>query len=65
MRELNLSEIKEVNGGVVPLIGVAVAIAGHAAARTLGAWVISRVGTIVAVYSAAEAYGPKPTKKDD
>ena len=60
MRELNVNEIKEVNGGVVPLISLGAAIAGHFMARSLGSWVVSRVGTITAVYGTAKYFRKQP-----
>ncbi|MGB0938644.1 MAG: class IIb bacteriocin, lactobin A/cerein 7B family [Colwellia sp.] len=56
MRELNENEIKEVNGGAIPLIGLAASAAGHFMARSFGSWAVSRIGTITAVYGAAEYF---------
>ena len=65
MRELNVNEIKEVSGGILPILAAAYSIATGTAVRSLGGYLLNRAATVYAVYSAAEAYGPKPTKKDD
>jgi hypothetical protein len=57
IRELSISEVEEVNGGVLPLLAAAYSIATSTAVRSLGGYVLNRAATIYAVYSAAEHYG--------
>ena len=57
MRELNVNEIEQVSGGIVPVIGAVAAIASHAMARSFASYVVSRVGTITAGYGLAEYFG--------
>ena len=60
MRELNVNEIEQVNGGIIiPVLSAVAAIASHAMVRTFAVYVISRVGTITAGYGLAEAFGSK------
>ncbi len=55
MRELNQQEMDEASGGIVPLIGFAVALAGHLSGVTgVTTWAISSVGLIAGTYSAAQ-----------
>lgn len=54
MRELNREEVDQVNGGVAPLIGAAVALYSHFTATTFTGAMVARVGVAVAVYSVGE-----------
>ncbi|AAZ26713.1 hypothetical protein [Colwellia psychrerythraea] len=54
MRELNVNEIKEVNGGIVHLLGFALAFAGSAGARTLGGYLLRRASLGLATYGLVE-----------
>ncbi|WP_163932581.1 class IIb bacteriocin, lactobin A/cerein 7B family [Paraferrimonas sp. SM1919] len=63
MRELNLNEIEEVNGGIVPIIGFGIALASHVgvggAATTLTAHFLSGAGLALATYGLAEFLSDK------
>lgn len=54
MQELTKNEIEQVNGGIIPVIGFAAAVASHTMARTMGSWVVSRVGMIAGAYGFTE-----------
>lgn len=54
MKELTQSELNEVNGGIAPLIGAAIAVYSHFTATTMTGAVLSRVGLAVAVYGVGE-----------
>jgi len=57
MRELTVNEVQNVNGGILPILAAAYAIATGTAVRSLGGYVIQRAFALYAVYSAAEYYG--------
>lgn len=58
MRELTSQEIEEVNGGAIPVIvGLVAAAASHAGARSLASYAITRIGSMGAMYSAAQYFG--------
>lgn len=54
MRELNDMEIEQVNGGVAPFIGAAIALYSHFTATTVTSAIVSRVGLAVAIYDVGE-----------
>ena len=55
MRELNQQEMDEASGGIVPLIGFAVALAGHLSGFTgVTTWAISSIGLIAGTFGAAQ-----------
>ncbi len=54
MRELNSSEIDEVSGGIVPLLGLAVAAYSQFTATSFVGAMVARAGLGLAVYSAGE-----------
>ena len=56
MRELNVNEIEQVNGGIVPIVGFVAAMGGHMMARSMAGYVISRVSTVTAAYGLAEYF---------
>lgn len=57
MRELNDAELAATSGGVLPLIGVGLALAGKLMAPGIGSWAIGSASLILATYQAAETYG--------
>jgi hypothetical protein len=57
MRELNVNEINEVNGGVLPLLAAVYSIATSTAVRSLGGYLLNRAAMGYSIYSAAEHYG--------
>ena len=42
MRELNSEEVKEVSGGFLPVIGLAITVAESFGVRTLGCYLLNR-----------------------
>lgn len=54
MKVLTQREINEVDGGIAPLIGAAIAVYSHFTASSLTGAVLSRVGLAVAVYGLGE-----------
>lgn len=59
MRELNLQEVEQVNGGILPLAAAAYSLATGTAVRSVGGYVLNRAASVYAVYSAAEYYGSR------
>lgn len=57
IRELTLSEVEDVNGGVGPALAAAYAIVSSTAVRSAAGYVASRVASTYAVFSAASHYG--------
>ncbi len=53
MRELSKEEIKQVDGGVLPLIAFGLALGGKMTATGLAGWAFGSGGLILATYSAA------------
>lgn len=55
MQELTQEEMSESAGGVVPVVGFVVAVAGHAAGFSgVGTWALSSASLITASYGLAE-----------
>ena len=62
MRELSATEMKEVSGGIAPLIGLAISAAGHFMARSVASSMLGRAGFGLSVYGAAEYFGSTSQK---
>lgn len=59
MRELTLQERNEVSGGILPLIGFGLAVAGKVTAGGgVATWAIASASLVAASYGLAAAYGP-------
>lgn len=54
MRELTQDEIKQVDGGVLPLIAFGVALGGKLTATSLAGWAFGSAGLIIGTYEAAK-----------
>ena len=52
MRELNSKEVKEVSGGVLPVIGLAITIAESFGVRTLGGYILNRTAYVIGTIAA-------------
>jgi len=59
IRELDKEELRQVNGGLLPLIGLATSIAGHFTARTVVSSFASRIGLGASIYGAAAWFNDK------
>ena len=59
IRELSSEEIQQVNGGVLPLVGLALSAAGHFMARSLAGSLISRASLAVGVAGGAAYFKDK------
>ena len=57
MNELTTQEMEQASGGLLPLVGVALAFAGKATATGPVSYGIGAASAILAVYQAAEHYG--------
>ncbi|MBQ13928.1 MAG: hypothetical protein QGG67_17715 [Gammaproteobacteria bacterium] len=56
MRELNSKEVKEVSGGVLPVIGLAITVAESFGVRTLGGYLLNRAAYVVGTIAAGEYF---------
>lgn len=56
MRELNTNEIEQVNGGIVHLLGYAVAVLSSTGARTLGGYLLRRASLGLATWGMVEHF---------
>ena len=56
MRELTAAETHATSGGVLPLIGLGLAVAGKATATSLTGWAIASSSLILTSYQTAEHY---------
>jgi|GEM_PF-1127705 len=54
MRELSLEEMKQVNGGILPILAAVGSFAGHMGVRSVGKYLFTRAMTSYAVYEAAK-----------
>ena len=59
LRELSSKEIQAVNGGIAPLIGLGLSVAGHFMARTAASSFLGRAGLGMGVYGTAAYFGDK------
>ena len=59
MRKLNVNEIQEVQGGLLPFLAAAYSLATGTAVRSLGGYILNRAATVYSVYGAAEYCGQK------
>lgn len=59
IRELNKQELKEVNGGIAPLVGLAASAVGHFTARSVVSSLASRAGLAGSVYGVAAWFNDK------
>lgn len=57
MNELTSQEMQQASGGWLPLVGVALAVAGKVTATGPATWAVSSASLILGVYQAAEHYG--------
>lgn len=57
IRELTANEIEQVDGGILPLIMLGIAIGSKLTAGGLASWAFASVGLIGATYAAAEYWG--------
>ncbi|MFT6413708.1 MAG: lactobin A/cerein 7B family class IIb bacteriocin [Glaciecola sp.] len=57
MQELKFEQVEDVNGGIIPVIAFAGAMAGQFMARTVAQYVVAKVGTITATYGLMEYMG--------
>lgn len=53
MRELTDSEIEQVSGGVLPLIGLGLSLVEYVAANSVRSYITSRVGLVVSMIGTA------------
>ncbi|MDP6377510.1 MAG: class IIb bacteriocin, lactobin A/cerein 7B family [Pseudomonadales bacterium] len=56
MRELTANEIEATTGGVLPIVGIGIAIASKLSATGLAGWALSSAGLILSSYQVAEHY---------
>ena len=56
MRELTSAELNATTGGVLPLIGLGLAVAGKATASSFTGWAIASASLILTSYQTAEHY---------
>ena len=59
MRELNVNEIEQVNGGLLPLLGFGLAVVSHAGARTVVGYFLTRASSLLAGYELAKYFSKK------
>ncbi len=57
MNELTTQEMEQTSGGLLPLIGIALAVAGRATAGGPISYAIGTAGVGLSIYQAAEHYG--------
>ena len=57
MNELTTQEMEQTSGGLLPLVGVALAVAGKASAGGPVSYAVGAASVVLAVYQAAEHYG--------
>lgn len=57
MNELTTQEMEQASGGLLPLVGVALAFAGKATAGGPVSYAIGVASTTLAIYQAAQHYG--------
>jgi len=55
IRELSSDELKQVNGGIIPVVAAIGSFFTHHAVRSVGQYYLGRALTSYAVYSAADA----------
>ena len=60
MNELTTQEMEQASGGILPLIGLALAVAGKVTATGPVGWAIGSAGLVLATYQAMETYAPNP-----
>ena len=60
MNELTTQEMEQASGGLLPLIGLAVAVVGKVTASGPVGWAAGSAGLVLASYQAMEAYAPNP-----
>ena len=58
MQELNLNEIEQANGGILPVVGFALAVAGKVGGSS-GAigWAVSSASLVLSTFEAAKYLG--------
>jgi lactobin A/cerein 7B family class IIb bacteriocin len=54
MRELTVEEVKQVDGGILPIIAFGVALGGKLTATSLAGWAFGSAGLIIGTYEAAK-----------
>lgn len=60
MKELTTQELEQASGGWLPLVGVALALAGKATATGPVSWAVGSASLVLATYQAMETYAPNP-----
>ena len=57
MKELTTEEMEQANGGWLPLVGLALAVAGKLTASGPASWAIGSAGLVLTTYQVAQHYG--------
>ncbi len=57
MRELTVQEMDQASGGILPLIGFAIALVSKVTGSTGVAWAVSSAGLILGTFEAAKYLG--------
>jgi len=59
MRELSTEEISQISGGIAPLIGLGLSVAGHFMARSVMSSLLARASYAAGVYGVAASFSDK------
>ncbi|MCY3792860.1 MAG: class IIb bacteriocin, lactobin A/cerein 7B family [Gammaproteobacteria bacterium] len=60
MNELTTQEMEQTSGGIWPIVGLALAVAGKTTASGPVGWAVGSASVVLASYQFAEAYWPQP-----
>jgi hypothetical protein len=56
MRELSSKEVKEVSGGVLPVVGLAITVAESFGVRSLGGYILNRAAYVIGTITAGDYF---------